>query len=250
MQPTWSEDLDRHGYTLLREVYNGSEIDELREGLLQALAAAVDEAGSIRTSAGYIYAARNVLAIYPPAICVWQRSPLVEILRKTLGAEFGLVRGLYFDKPPERSWSLPWHKDLAIAVERNDLPTAHFRHPTHKAGVAHVDAPREILENMLTLRIHLDPVTDENGPLRAIAGSHRCDAATPETDGPMQAILCSSGDVLAIRPLVSHASGNSSAGTTQHRRILHLEFARDRELPDGYRWHEFHPPSRDSSPAA
>ena len=244
MQTTWSEELDRDGYALLREVYNGPEINGLVEELSQALTAAVDEAGSIRTSAGYVYAARNVLALYPPALYVWQRAPLVEVLSETLGAGFGLVRGLYFDKPPERSWSLPWHKDLTIAVQRNDLPTTHFRHPTHKAGVAHVEAPRGLLETMLTLRIHLDPVTDENGPLRVIAGSHRSDEAATEDGGAMQAVVCQRGDVLAIRPLVSHASGNSSPGTTRHRRILHLEFAAHRELPDGYQWHEFHRPAR------
>jgi hypothetical protein len=245
MQATWGDELDRHGYTLLRDVFSGPEVESLAEELSEALSAAVDEPGAIRSYGGCVYAARNVLALHPPAIGIWQRGPLIEVLTEALGAEFSLVRGLYFDKPPERSWSLPWHKDLTIAVAQNDLPTAHFHHPTRKAGVAHVEAPRWLLESMLTLRIHLDPVSDENGPLRVIAGSHRGDDAAPEDDGPMQAIHCQRGDVLAMRPLVSHASGNSWPGTTRHRRVLHLEFARDRELPDGYQWHEFHRPTQE-----
>ncbi len=41
-----------------------------------------------------------------------------------------------------------------------------------KAGVPHVIASDSLLRQMLTLRIHLDDVTDENGPLRVIPGSH------------------------------------------------------------------------------
>jgi hypothetical protein len=44
--------------------------------------------------------------------------------------------------------------------------------PTIKAGAPHVIASDEILHKMLTLRIHLDEVTDENGPLRVVPGSH------------------------------------------------------------------------------
>jgi len=47
------------------------------------------------------------------------------------------------------------------------------------------------------------------------------------------------GDVLAMRPLVSHSSGASTPGTQRHRRVLHLEFAGCEELPDGFCWHDF-----------
>ncbi|MCH7990061.1 MAG: phytanoyl-CoA dioxygenase family protein, partial [Planctomycetes bacterium] len=173
---------------------------------------------------------------------LWRRNPLLQLLRETLGDGFGLVRGLYFDKPPERSWSLPWHKDLTIAVQRNDLASTHFTNPTQKAGVAHVEASRAVLESMLTLRIHLDAVTDENGPLVVIPGSHQNGKKSVESDRGMRKILVAAGDVLAIRPLLSHCSGNSQPGTTRHRRILHLEFAANRELPEGYRWHTFQSP--------
>jgi hypothetical protein len=56
-----------------------------------------------------------------------------------------------------------------------------------------------------------------------------------------QTILVERGDVLLIRPLVGHCSSRSHPNTARHRRILHLEFAADRELPDGYAWHDFMP---------
>ncbi len=56
-------------------------------------------------------------------------------------------------------------------------------------------------------------------------------------------IYAIAGDVLAIRPMLTHASGASRVGTTRHRRILHLEFAAIERLPDGYQWHDYVRPS-------
>ncbi len=133
------------------------------------------------------------------------------------------MRALFFDKPPQNSWALPWRKDVTIAVRENRLPSPHFSKPTLRAGVPHVEAPVEVLNQMLTLRIHLDDVTDENGPLRVIPGSHR------------------DGKRLVLDQMVAHGSNRSLPATHQHRRFLHLEFAASPDLPDGYAWHTFHP---------
>jgi hypothetical protein len=50
--------------------------------------------------------------------------------------------------------------------------------------------------------------------------------------------------VWQCRIMLDHASGPSRDGTERHRRILHLEFAADANLPDGYRWFHFLPPHR------
>jgi ectoine hydroxylase-related dioxygenase (phytanoyl-CoA dioxygenase family) len=117
-----------------------------------------------------------------------------------------------------------------------------FEKPTTKASVPHVEAPLEVLKDMLTVRIHLDDVTEENGPLRVIPGSHKSGKAScsPLHPEPVN-ILVNRGDVLLMRPLLSHASNHSAAGTERHRRILHLEFAASRELADGYQWFDFRP---------
>lgn len=162
-------------------------------------------------------------------------------MRQVLGEHFGLVRGLFFDKPPDKTWTLPWHKDMSIAVADNTLASAHFSRPTCKAGVPHVIASDEVLRRMLTLRIHLDDVTNENGPLRVIPESHKSATCRGRGTEAAVTVFASAGDVLAMRPLIDHSSGSSLPGTTRHRRILHLEFAADEELPDGYRWFHFTP---------
>jgi ectoine hydroxylase-related dioxygenase (phytanoyl-CoA dioxygenase family) len=192
-----------------------------------------------RSSRGHVYAARNLIDSVPEVKTVWQTDALLQFLRVQLGSEFGLVRVLFFDKPPERTWNLPWHKDTSIAVKDNSGSSPWFSRPTTKAGVPHVIACDEVLRQMLTLRIHLDEVTDENGPLRVIPGSHvTSESSGVGLDGAVT-IHAEVGDVLVMRPLISHASGASLAGTHRHRRILHLEFAATGILSDGYEWHDF-----------
>lgn len=96
---------------------------------------------------------------------------------------------------------------------------------------------------MLTLRTHLDEVTDEIGPLRVMPGSHF--SSTSEGVGLDAAIdiQASAGDVLAKRLLISHCSGASKPGTQRHRCILHLEFAANIALTDGVQWHDFATPT-------
>jgi len=192
-----------------------------------------------RSSRGHVYAARNLIASIPEVTTVWQCDSLLTFLREQLGENFGLVRALFFDKPPDRTWALAWHKDTAIAVQDNSIVSDFFSRPTVKAGVPHLIACDEVLKQMLTLRIHLDEVTDENGPLRVIPGSHV--SSTSEGDGldATVDVHANAGDVLAMRPLISHSSGSSVEGTRRHRRILHLEFAASSILPDGVTWHDF-----------
>jgi ectoine hydroxylase-related dioxygenase (phytanoyl-CoA dioxygenase family) len=162
---------------------------------------------------------------------------LDQILREVLGKELGLVRGLYFDKPPQKSWALPWHQDRAIAVKNNKLPSADFAKPTTKAGVPHVEAPVWLSEQILFTRIHLDPMLDENGPLQVLPGSHRADKPQ-ELVAPVT-LHADPGDVLLMRPLLFHRSSEALPTTSLHRRVLQLEFAGCPALPDGYEWQTF-----------
>jgi ectoine hydroxylase-related dioxygenase (phytanoyl-CoA dioxygenase family) len=213
--------------------------------VLRELAGALDQTpdaeSRIASDDGTVYAARNVLDLWPAATAVWRAAPLPIVLASALGPHFGLVRGLFFDKPPARSWALPWHKDKTIAVKDNRVPSRHFTKPTMKAGVPHVEAPPAVLERMLTVRIHLDPMTSANGPLKVLPGTHRTRQVMPSAAVSPQSVMGDAGDVLVMRPLLAHASGKSDSETGLHRRVLHLEFAADPNLTEGYEWHRFIP---------
>src|SRR5947207_577952 len=112
------ERLGANGFAVLPHVFTATKVDAILAALDAAFKAQPEEE-AIRSDAGTIYAARNVLALWPEAATVWREPPLPEVLHYVLGPDFGLVRALYFDKPPDRTWALPWHKDLTIAVKEH-----------------------------------------------------------------------------------------------------------------------------------
>lgn len=239
------DSLARDGFTLLPRVLGRLEVDNLVADLDRALDERATAAGSILTRSRRVYAARNLLTVWPRALDIIANERLSAALTTILGPGWGLVRGLLFDKPPEQSWSLPWHQDLTIAVAEHRDPPGEFCKPTRKAGVAHVEASRAVLERMITARVHLDDVTLENGPLCVLPGSHAHGKVLAFDDvgaehGPRpHTVLASAGDVLLMRPLLAHSSLGAEPGTHRHRRIVHLEFAAADPLPDGYAWHTF-----------
>jgi ectoine hydroxylase-related dioxygenase (phytanoyl-CoA dioxygenase family) len=209
-------------------------------------------------SQGVGYGVRNLLEHWPEAAAlVSQSAEVLDLVRDTLGFGAGVVRGLVFDKPPERSWTLPWHRDRTIAVQHTDSHPPGFRSPTTKAGVLHLNAPNEFLARMLTLRFSIDPMTRENGQLNVMPGSHKVQSAEDsdlETNMPNVAddeqpppsakvvpVECSAGDVFVMRPLLAHCSAKSWPETRLRRRVIHLELAPPEALPGGLKWQNFLP---------
>jgi ectoine hydroxylase-related dioxygenase (phytanoyl-CoA dioxygenase family) len=235
----WIDGFQRDGLVILQGLFSSDQVAAITASLTRILTESARDTTAIRGEEGNIYAARNVLELWVEANEIWRQSPLPEALEAVLGRHYGLVRGLYFDKPPGATWALPWHKDLTIAVQDNRLPSTQFVKPTVKAGVPHVEAPRDVLERMVTARLHLDDMTEENGPLKVIPGSHAAGKAAADGSTLPRTVLARRGDVLLIRPLVEHCSGRPHPATRQHRRILHLEFAASPDLPDGYCWHTY-----------
>lgn len=236
MTDTFLGDLNRTGYALLPHVFDSAEISEFAVRLSVALEGR-DEASVLR-SRGQTYGSRNLLESFPDVISLMRNPRLVDVAHTVLGPGTGVVRVLYFDKPPERSWSVPWHRDQTIAVQRHDGVSHHFRNPTVKAGIPHVEAPASVLNRMLTLRVHLDAMTADNGPLAVIPGSHCLDQ---HEEGAAVELHAGVGDVLAMRPLLIHSSRMSRPGTKERRRIVHFELCGSEPLPDDYAWHQFVP---------
>jgi hypothetical protein len=235
---TRREQLETDGFALLPGVFTPEAVAEVVAQWEEVTHHHTADDAVLSGTGGPAYGARNLLDLWPRVAELVRVPALKEALLKVLGSEAGLVRALYFDKPPGHSWALPWHKDYSVAVTEN-RPNRDFTKPTMKAGVPHLTAPFAVLSRMLTARVHLDDATPDNGPLRVIPGSHR--HYHPRDDEPRQAVAvhCRAGDVLLMRPLLTHASGHSNPDAGRHRRIVHLECAADRELPDGYRWKWF-----------
>jgi hypothetical protein len=234
----WFEQLAEDGYAILPDVLTAGEVEAARRACADALADPA-AASSLIGDGARPHGARNLLRLWPGAVAIARMPQLSGPLRRVLGPGGGLVRGLYFDKPPGDGWALPWHRDTAVAVKAHGR-AGRFGKPTVKAGVPHVEAPGELLAGMATARVHLDDMGDENGPLRVLPRSHRTADDEPD-DRAAVTIRCRAGAVLLMRPLLLHASGHCAAGHHGHRRVVHLEFAPSPDLPDGYEWHTFVP---------
>jgi len=150
------------------------------------------------------------------------------------------VRAIHFDKSPHTNWLVAWHQDLTIAVNHQaELPG--YGPWSTKDGVIHVQPPVEVLQNMITLRLHLDDADETNGALKVLPGSHLHGRLTTSGIDELRAIIpeeicrASKGDALLMRPLILHASGRSRAD--RHRRILHIEYAAG-PLPNGLEWND------------
>lgn len=176
-----------------------------------------------------------------PSIRTFAQSDCLQLLvEKHLGSGAKCVRSLFFNKTPQANWKVPWHQDLTIAV-RQKAEVEGFKAWSIKAGIPHVQPPVEILEQLLTVRIHLDRTTEANGALKVIAASHRYGKLSGVEIAALcnqhQAALCTAerGDVLLMRPLIVHSS--SSGTNPSHRRVLHLEYAA-LSLPAPLEWYE------------
>lgn len=151
------------------------------------------------------------------------------------------VRAILFDKLPGSNWKVAWHQDLTICVKsRAELPG--YGPWSVKDGVVHVQPPVQLLEQMVTLRLHLDHTGAENGALRVLPGSHQYGRLTPDAIQKLRAStpehICeaAAGDALLMRPLILHASAPATA--PQHRRVVHIEYAPESALAPPLAWAE------------
>ncbi len=173
-------------------------------------------------------------------VCLFSIIPEIKkfILPKILpilnqkGANYRCINSIYYDKPPGSKWDLGFHQDIMINL-KHKLDDNDFDTWVQKKDFYRVKPPLEVLENIITIRIHLDNCTLENGALRLIPKSHKLgfiDVANYKIENTVD-IETNEGDVLIMNPLLLHASGNNC--TQEKRRIIHLEFS-NIDLP----WHE------------
>jgi ectoine hydroxylase-related dioxygenase (phytanoyl-CoA dioxygenase family) len=216
------------GYGIVGGVVGPSMINELR-GACEGLAA-----DGRRSRAGV----RDLLRRNPIFADLAGSRAVRDLVDPILGPTAFVTRSILFDKTPDTNWDVVWHQDITIAVQER-IETPGFGPWSVKAGVPHVQPPAHVLEHMVTVRIHLDDCLEDNGPLLVVPGSHKR-GVLPDASINLDACeqnkmaLCTpAGGVILMRPLILHAS--RKATNPAHRRVIHLEFARD-PLPGGLTW--------------
>ncbi len=212
------------GFAIIPDVLDDATINALLENLAPL---------QVEGAAG----ARNLLDVGP--VKTLARSAQIRaLIEPILGPHCFAVRGIYFDKTASANWKVPYHQDLSIAVgERHE--TVGFAPWSVKSGVIHAQPPPDILENMVTLRLHLDACDATNGALRVLSQTHElgklsaAQIARERASGEEIVCVVPRGGALLMRPLLLHAS--SPAHNPTHRRVIHLEWAA-RDLPEGLNW--------------
>jgi ectoine hydroxylase-related dioxygenase (phytanoyl-CoA dioxygenase family) len=180
---------------------------------------------------------RHVLN-HPTVKVVAQNPRLLEMAQAVLGNAAFPFRATLFDKTPETNWLISWHQDTALPLQEK-IETPGWGPWSEKEGVIYAHAPAAVLEQVLALRLHLDDGTEDGGPLRVLPGTHGLGILREEEierhstyEQPVECIGAR-GAVVAMRPLIIHASSKSRSQAP--RRVLHIEYAANGNLENGLR---------------
>lgn len=220
---TASTEFEERGYFVSAALLDQSDCDTLGERveLLQLATAGT----------------RNLLDLhwcFDLASRLHQHPGLVELLP----APHVPVQCALFEKSADRNWLVAIHQDLSIPV-RERIEHPELNGWAEKEGALYVQAPQHILEEMIIVRLHLDPCGPQDGPLRVVPGSHRLGRLNNEQSIAQrahrgeQACCVARGAVLVMRPLLLHASPKATGSS--RRRVLHFVYGPP-SLPHGLRW--------------
>jgi ectoine hydroxylase-related dioxygenase (phytanoyl-CoA dioxygenase family) len=178
---------------------------------------------------------RNLLTLLPITNLA-QHPKILTYVHHILGIHAFPFRATLFDKNDNGNWLVPWHQDVTIPVARH-LELSGWGPWSVKADILYVQPPAFILEEILTVRIHLDPCLPENGALKVLPGTQQLGRLTSEQIAEhrqnISAVIChgQAGDMVLMRPLLVHSSSKSQVNG--HRRIIHFEYI-SQQLSDPY----------------
>lgn len=212
---TTPAELDATGFALLHDVFSPESIDRTLQE--------IECLSPHRSRAGV----RHVLGLSPVATLA--RCPrLINVVREVLGMDAIPFRATLFEKTLAANWLVVWHQDTALPLrERQELQG--WGPWSVKEGITYAHAPSTALSRVLALRIHFDDSTSANGPLRVLPATHELGVLTDDQihdlSNQITPVDCvvAQGGVVAMRPLVVHASSKSQV--EMPRRVLHIEYA-------------------------
>lgn len=231
---SYKSSLLEKGFAVLDRMYSDSEI----AAIISCIEKVAAEKQLAQSSAN-LFAIRQVIRKIPELKPLLFTEKLHELLQSFFSKSYFLTKAIYFDKPSESNWFVAYHQDLSISVDQK-VKVSNYKNWTFKKGQFGVQPPLDILENIVTIRVHLDKTEKENGALKVIPTSHKKGIYRLETiDWNKETEhICEvkKGGVMLMKPLTLHASER----TTNHkqRRVLHLEFS-TKQLAKPLQWQEY-----------
>jgi ectoine hydroxylase-related dioxygenase (phytanoyl-CoA dioxygenase family) len=226
-------EISEKGFTTIENIYTEEEI----ESILHTIEL-VDKSNETFRKSKDLFAIRQFLKEVPTSIPLVFNDNLKNIIQELFGENYFVVKSIYFDKPEDSNWYVSYHQDLTISVE-NKIEKDGYSSWTLKQNQYAVQPPIELLENIFTIRIHLDKADENNGALKVIPKSHLKKIYTPELmDWQTEAeSICKvdKGGIMIMKPLLLHSSSRTT--NNQKRRVIHIELSNS-ELPTDMNWSE------------
>lgn len=212
-----SERLKQQGFYIKHTCFSAETIEEL--------VAIIEQSKKLENK----FAIRQFVEELPLAKTIIFNKVFTSFLEQYFGENYFLIKAIYFDKPPTANWVVPWHQDLTIVTNQKS-PMEGYSKWRLKKEAHYVQPPIGILENIVTIRIHLDDCTSHNGALRVIPASHKNGIDKKLDYTQEKSVICEvkKGGLLLMKPLLFHASKRTT--NNLNRRVVHLEFA-TKELP-------------------
>ncbi|WP_064967435.1 phytanoyl-CoA dioxygenase family protein [Tenacibaculum ovolyticum] len=216
------EELIQNGFSITQPVFSNEE----RLSLIN-LIEGVEKSYAIRQLVNRIPEVQEV---------VFENKEFKELYSTVCNEDYFLSKAIFFNKPAKSNWFVSHHQDLSISV-KDKMEIEGYTNWTNKNGQLGVIPPKEILENTITFRIHLDNTNNTNGALRVLKNTHkkgiiRIDESFRKEDlGEEELCIVKQGGIMLMNPLLLHASSRS---VSEHdRRVIHLEFC-NQEIPVGW----------------
>lgn len=226
---TNKQQLDELGFTIVDDIFSDAEIE--------SIATTIESADTSKTTfrkSDDLFAIRQFLKEMPELHSILFNDKLKTTIKYLIGDNYFVVKSIYFNKPEKSNWFVSYHQDLTISVDKKaDIPN--YGPWTTKQNQFAVQPPLDILENIFTIRIHLDDTDEQNGALKVVSKSHLKGIYRPETIDWTKVCAVQKGGVMLMRPLLLHSSSRST--NNKQRRVIHIEFS-NKNLDGGLNWTE------------
>ncbi|WP_343635649.1 phytanoyl-CoA dioxygenase family protein [Fluviicola sp.] len=231
--PKHRQELLENGFSIVNDIYSTDEINSILAVIDQA-----DTSNDTFRKTTDLFAIRQFLKEIPSVVDLVFTDQLKTLIKEVVGDSCFVVKSIYFDKPEASNWYVAYHQDLTISVDKK-IELENFGPWTTKQNQFAVQPPLTFLENITTIRIHLDDTDENNGALKVIPKSHLKQIYRPETIDWTQETetICrvEQGGVMFMKPLTLHSSGRTI--NNRKRRVIHIEFS-SMELPAALNWAE------------
>ncbi|WP_426479657.1 phytanoyl-CoA dioxygenase family protein [Chryseobacterium sp. CBSDS_008] len=222
-----------YGFAVINNVFSQKELEDINLVLQN-----IDTSKENFRKSEDLFAIRQFLKEVPEIKDLVFNENIRQVVKEIFGEKYFVVKSIYFDKPETSNWYVAYHQDLTISVDKK-LGLPDFGPWTTKQNQFAVQPPLNILENIYTIRIHLDDTDENNGALKIIPRSHTKGIYRPETiDWTIETEeICNveKGGIMLMKPLTLHGSNRTTNG--KKRRVIHIEFS-DTELPEALQWSE------------